>query len=358
MYYPVNVKPMSQNQGQKLLHGGSIRVQHGQGETLHLTEQQIKKLLKSFNKGKASTIQFDPYQAQMHGGKLKIGKAFKNLGSAIKQDTKSIVKTVGSKTSDISRDLAREARRALRTGAETVYDKALDPTRRALAGRKAINTYKKIGLHAIEQGIPIVTTLGSMAMGDVSGLSGAAAGSLAAEYAGDAYRKKVMGQGLFKSLHKMGIKGVKKPLMKGLRDTARISAQVGSQAVGSAIGAYTGNPMIGQKFAEMSNSVAQNAINGNFKKGLKEAGKMTLRDAKRQAKRFAVEAVDDMIDKNLSGNQKRMAENILAGKFPDASDLVRDVSNMYTGTDFSGGALSLRRKRGRPRKQGGALYPA
>ena len=59
----------------------------------------------------------------------------------------------------------------------------------ALTSRKAMNTYKTIGRHAIEQGIPLATTLASMALGDPTGMSGAMIGNVAQEYASKGYSK-------------------------------------------------------------------------------------------------------------------------------------------------------------------------
>jgi hypothetical protein len=109
--------------------------------------------------------------------------------------------------------------------------------------------------------------------------------------------------------------------------------------------------MLGQQFAQMTDKISENAIKGNLKKGLKQAGNMT----REMAENFAIETVDDTIDTYLSGTQKKMAENLLARKYPNSSDFIYDVQEMYTGTKGGRGM----KKRGRPRKRtGGALYPA
>jgi hypothetical protein len=298
MYYPVKVGKLSDNQIKNLISGRGVRVKQGAENILHLSEQQIKKLERAAKKGGGMTLQFDPYQAAQHR---------QMRGGAI--------------------------------GAKKV-------------GRKIVSGLKVAGRHAIEQGIPAAFTLASMA-GDPTGMSGNALGNIAAEYASDAYQKDVMnkGKGLFKKLHKAGINVKRGQVIKGLKETASGVAAVASQMAGQAVATYTGNPELGQKFSEISNSAAQTAINsGNLKKGLQDAKRMT----KNEAVRFAVEAVDDQIDKRLSGNEKRLAENLLANKYGSARDLVYDMSEMYTGT-----GMKLKRKFGRPRKtQGGALYPA
>lgn len=327
MYYPVGVKKLSDNQATRLIKGQGVRINSGNDHTLYLSEQQVKKLQKAHLKGKGMSLVFDPYQASQHRQTLKggaIGKALRNVGKAIKKDVGQAARITG-------RQLGQ------------TFNKEL--------GQDVLRGLEIAGLHAIEQGIPVATTLGSMALGDPTGLSGAAFGNIGAQYASDAYRKKVMGEGLFKTLSKAGIK--KKDVMSGLKQAGKVAAKVGSQVAGQAITAYTGNPMLGQQFTQMTDRVSQNAIDGNLKKGLKQAGAMT-RD---MAERFAIETVDDNIDKYLSGNEKKLAQNILARQYPNASDLIYDMTDMYTGTK-GGQGMKLKRKPGRPRKRGGALYPA
>jgi hypothetical protein len=299
MYHPVKVGKLSENQMKNLISGRGVRVRSGIENILHLSEQQIKKLERAAKKGSGFTLQLDPYQASQHR-QMKQGGAL---------------------------------------GAKKV-------------GRKVVGGLKVVGRHAIEQGIPAAFTLASLAAGDPTGMSGAAAGNIAAEYASDAYQRDVMkGKGLFKTIRKTT--GIKRGnIIKGLKETASVAASIGSQMAGDAVTMYTGNPALGQKFSEISNSAAQTAINsGNLKKGLTQAGRMT----KTEAVRFAVESVDDQIDKRLSGNEKRLAENLLANKYGSARDLVYDMSEMYTGT-----GMKIKKKVGRPRKTrtGGALYPA
>lgn len=332
MYYPAKVKKLSDNQVNRLIAGHGVRVSKGQGDTIYLSEPQLKKLNKAHLKGKGLTVNFDPYQATQHrtlkqGGAL--GKAFKNLGKAVRKDAGQFGREVGQISKSTGKQLGK------------TFNKEL--------GQELLNGLEIAGLHAIEQGLPIATTLGSMALGDPTGLSGAAFGNIGAQYASDAYKRDVMGKGFFKTLHKVGIK--KKDFMGGLKKTASMAAKLGSQAAGEAITSYTGNPMLGQQFSQMSDKVAENAIKGNLKKGLKQAGNMSLE----MAERFGVEAIDDTIDNYLSGNEKKLAQNLLARKYPNSSDLIYDMSDMYTGTK---GGMGMK-KRGRPKKRtGGALYPA
>lgn len=339
MYKPVKVGKLSEEQCRRLVTGKGVRVTEGQDNVLYLNDRQLKHLDKAFKKGKGVTLFMDPYQAEQHkqirkGGGLgnsfrkpkEIRKAHTEVfGAGPKQQFKSVGKAF-KKTfnKDLGRDIARVG--------------------------------KVAGMHAMQQGIPIATTLASMALGDPTGMSGAALGNIASQYATDAYREDVMkeGKGLFKALHKAGIKNPKKKLISGLKDVAKTASNIGSQMAGEAVTMYTGNPALGQKFAESANSIASSAIEGKLKQGIKQAKSMAKGDLKNYAQNFAIEAIDDYVDKNLTGNEKRLAENLMVGKYPNASEFVYDMANMYTGTDYRQGSGA---KRGR-RKNGGALYPA
>lgn len=100
------------------------------------------------------------------GGKINIGKAFKKLGSDIDKGFKK----------EIARPFVRDV---------------VKPAEKALTSKDAMSVYKAIGKHAIEQGIPIATALGSMALGDPTGMSGAMVGNIAQQYASKAYSDKV-----------------------------------------------------------------------------------------------------------------------------------------------------------------------
>jgi hypothetical protein len=103
------------------------------------------------------------------GGKINIGKAFKSLGKKIESGAKSLGRT-------IEKDV-------------------INPAGKALSSKDAMSAYKAIGRHAIEQGIPAITTLGSMALGDTTGMSGAMLGNIGSQYASKAYQDQV-GQGM------------------------------------------------------------------------------------------------------------------------------------------------------------------
>jgi hypothetical protein len=102
----------------------------------------------------------------MKGGKIDIGKAFKKLGKDIDKGFKK----------EIARPFMRDVGK---------------PTAKAFTSKEAMDTYKAIGKHAIEQGIPVATALASMAMGDPTGMSGAVVGNVAQQYASKEYDKAV-----------------------------------------------------------------------------------------------------------------------------------------------------------------------
>ena len=66
MYHKIGIEKLSHTQLSKLLNGHRVRVKHGHGHEVHVSEEQHKKILKNHKKGMACTIQFDPYQMHHH----------------------------------------------------------------------------------------------------------------------------------------------------------------------------------------------------------------------------------------------------------------------------------------------------
>lgn len=166
---------------------------------------------------------------------------------------------------------------------------------------------------------------GEMLGGPLGGVAGAAAAGYAGKYIDSAADKG--GYGFFKTLHKMGAKKIgitKKTFTKAAKDVGKVAARVGAQAAGEAVAAYTGNPEAGVAFERIAVGAADGAIDSkNAKSILKNAGKGALK----QGKMIAIEGVDDYIDKNLTGAERKVAQKALAGSYPDASSLVYDYSN-------------------------------
>ena len=67
MYHSTGVGKLSESQKSKLRNGHPVRIKLGSGNTLNLTDQQIKKLQSAHKKGAAYTITFHPEQAEKHG---------------------------------------------------------------------------------------------------------------------------------------------------------------------------------------------------------------------------------------------------------------------------------------------------
>jgi hypothetical protein len=70
MYHPIEIQSLSPQQKRKLVSGLPIRVKHGRGHIIHASPEQHKKIVRAHARGKAVTIQFDPFQAQQHGSGL------------------------------------------------------------------------------------------------------------------------------------------------------------------------------------------------------------------------------------------------------------------------------------------------
>jgi uncharacterized membrane protein YeaQ/YmgE (transglycosylase-associated protein family) len=67
MYHSTGVGKLSESQKSKLRNDHPVRIKLGSGNSLNLTDQQIKKLQSAHKKGAAYTITFHPEQAEKHG---------------------------------------------------------------------------------------------------------------------------------------------------------------------------------------------------------------------------------------------------------------------------------------------------
>ena len=67
MYSAIGVQKLSETQKSKLRNGHPVRIKKGSGNTLHLTDPQIKKLEAAHKKGAAYTLTMHPEQAEKHG---------------------------------------------------------------------------------------------------------------------------------------------------------------------------------------------------------------------------------------------------------------------------------------------------
>jgi hypothetical protein len=66
MYHKIGIQRLSPAQLSKLLNGHRVRVKHGSGHEIHASAEQHKKIMAAHRKGKAHTLQFDPYQIAQH----------------------------------------------------------------------------------------------------------------------------------------------------------------------------------------------------------------------------------------------------------------------------------------------------
>ena len=67
MYSAIGVEKLSETQKSKLRNGHPVRIKKGSGNSLHLTDPQIKKLESAAKKGAAYTLTMHPEQAEKHG---------------------------------------------------------------------------------------------------------------------------------------------------------------------------------------------------------------------------------------------------------------------------------------------------
>jgi hypothetical protein len=66
MYHKASISPLSATQISKILNGHSVRIKVGNGHDIELSKEQLKKLAKAHQTGKAMTLAMDPYQIQNH----------------------------------------------------------------------------------------------------------------------------------------------------------------------------------------------------------------------------------------------------------------------------------------------------
>lgn len=184
---------------------------------------------------------------------------------------------------------------------------------------------KEIAKQLIDTGanfvLPTALSAASMMAGDPTGKSGELVGNIVGNQI-DKYAER-KGYGVFKTARKLGLNKIginKKSVTKVAKEVGKVAVRQGAQVVGEAISAYTGNPAAGMAFERIAVAGADAAIDsGSAKKAIKAS--------KKQARMVAAEAVDDIIDKNLSGVERDVAQKALAGKYPSASDLIYDYSN-------------------------------
>ena len=115
MYHTTGVGKLSPSQMSKLRNGHPVRIKMGSGNTLNLTDAQIKKLQSAHKKGAAYTITFHPEQAEKHGEGF-----FGDIASKAKKFAISTVK----KNRDLINPIIGRARSFAKSGIQKLADKA------------------------------------------------------------------------------------------------------------------------------------------------------------------------------------------------------------------------------------------
>jgi hypothetical protein len=386
MYVPhqIHLTPM---QASKLMNGGAINLpMHQMGsdkgsEVVLLKAPNAKKLLSGFKRSKGVRLMLSPDEIEatmMKGSGINIGKAFKKLGRDIKKGaTKAI--------SDVDRAVIKPVAKGFK---KEIIDSGLG---------------KQIARELIDVGTEVILPAGlgglSMLAGDPTGMSGQIVGSIAgrqlnklAEKGGygimsqaDAKKKymalirsmrgmaesekmKIKGSGFFKELKKWTGIG-KTKFIAGAKKIGKDVLATGAMLAGEAVTAKTGNPVAGamvQASIEKAGSKTIDSIRpSKGKLGISFDPKEGVNSLKRDAKMYAVEAVDREIDK-LPSEYRGLAQDALAGKYPDAKSLIYDVAQTGTRRAVSEalgatpmGGLGMRRlKKGRGATQSKAFKQA
>lgn len=370
MYVPHQLH-LTPAQASKLMSGGAINIPlRNMGsdkgkEVILLSSPNAKKLLSSFKRNKGLRIQMSPDEIEatmMKGSGVNIGKAFKKLGRDIK-------KTATSAGRAIDKEVLKPVAKGFK---KEIVDSGVG---------------REIARNLIDVGTDIVlpTALGGLSMlaGDPTGMSGQMVGQVAGKYINRAAEKegygitsqadakkkymalirsmrgmseaekmKIKGSGFFKTLKKWTGVG-KTQFLKGAKQMGKEAVKVGSKAVGEAVGAYTGNPvagaMLGASLEKAGTRMVDSVQPSKGKLGIKFEPKEGLRSLKNDAKMYGIEALDRQIDK-LPPEFRGVAENALAGKYPDASSFIRDA--VQTQIDPAMLGLGMRRvKKGRGASQ-------
>ena len=111
MYHSTGVQKLSESQKSKLRNGHPVRIKQGSGNSLNLTDAQIKKLAQAHKRGAAYTIQMHPEQAEKHG-------------AGIFGDIKKFALSTVRKNRDLINPIIGRARSYPKSGIQKLADKA------------------------------------------------------------------------------------------------------------------------------------------------------------------------------------------------------------------------------------------
>jgi len=116
-YHQVGLHALSNPQINKLLAGHPVRVKHGSHHTASLSAEHTKKLHRAHSKGRAITVQLDPYCCQMN----------EHLrGTGFFDTLKSVAKTVAPVLRPIATQVARNALGSMGPIGQTLGNLGLD----------------------------------------------------------------------------------------------------------------------------------------------------------------------------------------------------------------------------------------
>ena len=198
MYHSTGVQKLSPSQMSKLRNGHSVRIKQGSGNTLHLTDAQIKKLAQAHKKGAAYTLQMHPEQAEKHG-------------AGIFGDIKKFAISTVKKNRDLINPIIGRARSYAKSGIQKLADKAnaqVDKYTPEIEGEGLIGDALKglIGMSGLgmkKRGRPKGTKKGKGIMGSLikavaPAIIDAAAGAVKGKVSGMGVAQKKIGLGIKK----------------------------------------------------------------------------------------------------------------------------------------------------------------
>ena len=113
MYSAIGVQKLSETQKSKLRNGHPVRIKKGSGNTLHLTDPQIKKLEAAHKKGAAYTLTMHPEQEEKH-----------KTGAGIFGDIATKAKAFAKKHKDLINPIIGRVRAGAHSGIDKLSAKA------------------------------------------------------------------------------------------------------------------------------------------------------------------------------------------------------------------------------------------
>ena len=203
MYHSTGVQKLSPSQMSKLRNGHPVRIKQGSGNSLHLTDAQIKKLAQAHKRGAAYTIQMHPEQAEKHG-------------SGIFGDIKKFAISTVRKNRDLINPIIGRARSYAKSGIQKLADKANSQVDKytpeiegeGIVGDLLSGLIKSTGLGMKKRGRPKGTKKGKGILSSIA----KAVGPAIIDAAANAAKGKVEG---------MGIKRVGRPRKKASKKASK-----------------------------------------------------------------------------------------------------------------------------------------